>query len=350
MPPPFQVARYIFGNASLKFQVVGFCPPASAQQPARCIDGILRVHAKVHHAGGHGCNGLRLAVAAHTAVNKVGFAVFEQHGWCQGVQGALARMEAVNVARFKGKGAAPVLQHKARAVRHKSRAKFVVDALDERHRIAPRVHHAKPDGIAARGQGGQRAGAFIHTYARRLLPRVFRRKQPGSGNVGKVRVCEVVLAVNEGLARGLGHDVIVVGRAFTQGSDIHLVEDVKNFKRSQPLTVGGWGAGRIAPVVHAQRFGPVGRVAAQVILRNQPAVALHGGHNGPGYVAAVKFLRPLGCQAAEGAGKVRLVQNRGKGRGMPLWRTEKLAEFGAIGQAIVGFAAVDKGQTARQGV
>ena len=58
----------------------------------------------------------------------------------------------------------------------------------------------------------------------------------------------------------------------------------------------------------------------------------------------------VGCQAAEGAGKVRLAQNRGKGRGMPLWRTEKLAEFGAIGQAIVGFAAAYKGQTARQGV
>ena len=79
-------------------------------------------------------------------------------------------------------------------------------------------------------------------------------------------------------------------------------------------------------------------------------MALHGGHNGPGCHAAVKILRSFGSQAAEGAGKVRLSQNGGECRGMPLRCKEKLAKLGAVVQAVVGFAAAYKRQAARQGV
>ncbi len=110
MPTALEFVGNLLGNAAFKLEVVGRSTPGAAIEPAGSGNGFLRGHAKIDHAGNNGSLGLGLALATHCSVNKVGLAVFEQHGRVERVEGTLARLKVVDVLGIKRKEAAPVLQ------------------------------------------------------------------------------------------------------------------------------------------------------------------------------------------------------------------------------------------------
>ena len=118
VPAPGQLVGHVSGDAALQLEVVAGLAPGAAVQPAGRVDGFLRGHAVIQHAGGDGGLRLGLALAAHGTVDEERLAVPGQHGRVQGVEGTLAGLKAVDVRRVEGEEAAPVLEQHARAPGH----------------------------------------------------------------------------------------------------------------------------------------------------------------------------------------------------------------------------------------
>src|SRR5207253_3222769 len=99
-----------------------------ALEAARRLDRGLRVEPSVDEARDERRLRLRLALAAHRAVDEARAAVHEVHGRDQGVRGLLARRQSVHVSGVDGEERAPVLEEDAGVSRDHARAELPVEA------------------------------------------------------------------------------------------------------------------------------------------------------------------------------------------------------------------------------
>ena len=293
VPAPGQLVGHVSGDAALQLEVVAGLAPGAAVQPAGRVDGFLRGHAVIQHAGGDGGLRLGLALAAHGAVDEEGLAVPGQHGRVQGVEGTLAGLKAVDVRRVEGEEAAPVLEQHARAPGHDAGAEVMVDALDQGDGIALPVHHAQPDGVALGVQRRKVGGGPVHADAGGLPLAVPGREQTLQRDVHEGRVGKVGIAVEEGLLGGLDDKVVIVRAAFPYLRQVEVVEDVQDLQRGHALGVGRQVPGPAVAVRHGDGLHPVGRMPGKVPHGEQAAVLFQIRRYGRGDGALVELVRAL---------------------------------------------------------
>ena len=141
---------------------------------------------------------LRLALAAHRAVHELGPSLADQHRGGQRVRGALAGRQAVGVRGIEREEAAAVLQQHAGVAGHDARAPLLVDALDDRGRVAVGVDRAAERRVARGARDGERGrGRAGAAEQRGALGEVRRVEQAVERDVAEGRVAEVAVAVLE---------------------------------------------------------------------------------------------------------------------------------------------------------
>ena len=293
VPAPGQLVGHVSGDAAFQLEVVAGLAPGAAVQPAGRVDGFLRGHAVIQHAGGDGGLRLGLALAAHGAVDQEGLAVPEQHGRVQGVEGALAGLEAIDVRGVEGEEAAPVLEQHPRAPGHDAGTEVMVDALDQGNGIALTIHHAQPDGIALGIQGRKVAGGPVHADAGGLPLAVPGREQALQRDVHEGRVGKVGIAVEEGLLGGLDDEVVIVRAAFLYPRQVEIVEDVQDLQRGHALGVGREVVGTAITIGHGDGLHPVGRMPGEIPRGEQAAVLFQVRCDGRGDGPLVELVRAL---------------------------------------------------------
>ena len=79
---------------------------------------------------------LRLEIAAHYSERKDRLAFFRYKRRDDRVERPLVRLQLIEIGRIEREQLAAVLQAESQAVRHKTRAPSVVNALNERDHIA----------------------------------------------------------------------------------------------------------------------------------------------------------------------------------------------------------------------
>src|SRR5260370_7912831 len=144
-------------------------------KPRRLQRG-LDVHLKINHVGYELGVRLGLVPSAHDSKADPNIAFLEE-GRNDGVQGTLARLERVGVLRIEAEQRAPVLQAKASARCHQSRAETAVVTLNQGDDVALFVDRRHVDGVGAwfgldvLGRAG--SGGCQHAIPTDLSPPLF---------------------------------------------------------------------------------------------------------------------------------------------------------------------------------
>ena len=98
-------------------------------QPARSFNGFSRRHPVINDSGSNRRLGLRLAFAAHRAVNDRAPIVQQRQRGVQRVEWFAARPEVIERALVERKAAAPILPVDARVLQHDAAAELVIKTL-----------------------------------------------------------------------------------------------------------------------------------------------------------------------------------------------------------------------------
>lgn len=274
--------------------------------PARRVEGSLGVEAEVHQVHHHLHVALRLHIGAHHAERAERHAVLAEETGNDGVEGLLARLQAIHVVRIEAELGAAVLQGDAGAGHHHAGAEAVVVALDERDQVAllvatGQVHRAARPRLA--GAGIERALADQRTAAGGVvLVQQFLDRDPH-----RLRLADVVQPVDVRQLHRL--QLAMPGPRAVALAEFEALEDVQGHQGDQALAARRNLPDVIATVVQRDRFDPLRLVAGQVLRAQVAAAALGVADDGPGQLAAIEAFALAARQLVQGVGLARLAEH-----------------------------------------
>ena len=239
--------------------------------------------------GEHRCLRLRLAFAAHRAVDHHAAVGEVRHRRVERVEGLAARLKRVQGGRIQREGCAAVLPVDAGAIQHDAAAELVVNALDEAHGTSGAVDDTYPDCIRRRlGRGpAQRPpevdarGAAVHLGRREQRLRI-------DGHV--LRVGHMPVAHEERLLGRLDHPVQVAGAVCRHGFEPEAVGDAEDRERHHALRRRGHVVQRPARMREVYRRPLHGLVRGEVGCRYRAAQRLQVGGDAGREFATVEIV------------------------------------------------------------
>ncbi len=212
-------------EAALEAQARAFLTPGAPEHPARRRHRLLERPAEEAVAREDRGLALRLAVAAHGAVDHDAPVVEARERRVVGVEGPAARQELVERAGPEREGHAAVLPQDAGIAQRHARAELPIDAVDEAHGEPVPVDRPHPHGVARRRIERPGAGARAVDPCRHLRERPIGEEILG-GHAHMVGVGELLVAHAEAVLGRLD-GAVHMGEAVRLGN-AETVEDAEN--------------------------------------------------------------------------------------------------------------------------
>jgi hypothetical protein len=211
-----QLPLHLDRDAALQGEARHRLPPGAAPEPTGGVNGGLGGHGKINRTGQQSQLGLGLTLSPHGAEHSVQLALVQHEARHQGVQGALARGQTIDVMGIQRKEAAPILQDESGLRHHHGRTKVKIQTLNHGDGIAGPVHDSRINGVAPQGLSRGGGGTGKVNPLPLILSPAF-AEQTGEGNLRKSWVGHPAIAIAGRQLHGLHHQVIVISGAVAEG-------------------------------------------------------------------------------------------------------------------------------------
>ena len=139
------------------------------------------------------------------------------------MEGALARLQHVNVLRVEAEGGAAVVPEDACVTRHNAASPIEVDRLQHAHAVAVLVC-GRDEHRITRLEDVRPRGGFSHVDALGVVVEVGFGQEPVDGNIDEVGVGDVPVPIDEGVLHCFDEQVVVISAALW---DCGQIEPIK---------------------------------------------------------------------------------------------------------------------------